>query len=469
MFKDKNKSAMYQLMKPQSWLVNLVAIATLISCHRTEPDYSLQQLENTSLLKKELALKPTLAENYQTIVDKYQAITDNRVRQLIDAISPGEMRIIFMKPDKKRKITLPICFAAPEAQEIMFAPASLLEEAALILQEYYSKCPNSNKVQIVSVVEYKDWLQLLQKEGPGTGTGDYTEKSTSYQKRVKLGNYVPPSERAMIEKDEERIKSEGGINTLFRYIAADPHSWVRLCEKNWMDSAVDIIPPQKDTESHASWSCGPNSAAKAIHMFGCHISERDYRNKFLPNVPRYFPKDTTQNVGIGIHIAGSAAILLAPFTGGASLGIALGGLGATIGSGAVILGSDSLPRNSGVSATDLGKYVTKVLPGSRSAEFWSCNKFEDCARAIRDDLERGYPVIVKWIFSPFNGHYVNVVSVELYENGLPSTFTIMDTDNCLYGLCWQDMRNLMRRDFLSAALEEKGNYDKFHLVRFRRQ
>lgn len=461
---------MHRLLKPQSWLLKFAAITLLISCHRTETHYGLQQQENQQLstldpkaLKIDLSKVPTLAVNYEEIAKKYQAISGSEVRSLIDSIPHKEVVVGILDPKTKRPMPIPAFFAAKGEQELMFVPAILLEEAALILQDYYTARSDSNKVQIISVADLEDWIVLLQKAGPGiAGSKNFDWSNVKYLAEFEKlkGN----------ETREEKPNTDGGINRFFRY-SDRPSPWVRLCRQAWMHDAVDRIPRQSDTQPHNGWSCGPNSAAKAIHMFGHNMSEAYYRNTFLPDAPRFFNRQTVSNIGEGMAVGGGSVaivgIILAPFTGGATIPLALVGYGATMGGVGLVAVGEFAPSDTGVKPENLAKHITNYLPGTKKALYKSYDDFWECAKIIRDDLRRGDPVIVFWSFSAIQAHYVNVVGVSVDNSDLPEEFVIMDTNNRLYKLNWQDMRTLMKREFAFYALTAT-TCDDYHMVRFYR-
>ena len=245
-----------------------------------------------------------------------------------------------------------------------------------------------------------------------------------------------------------------------------PNPWVRLCCKEWMHGAVDTIPPQSD-----SWSCGINSAAKGIYMFGHHMSKAEYKDKFLPNAPKSISKEKITRTGDRMMVGGTAAfcagVLLVPFTGGASLAVALPAWGTSVvGFGVSVTGGE-ISSDVGPRPKRLAKYIADYLPGNRKAEYESYNDFWTCAKYIRDNLRGGKPVIVFWAFSATKAHYINVVGVLIDENDRPEEFVVMDTDNCLYKLSWQDMQRFMKREFASYALTAT-TFNNYHLVRFYR-
>ena len=462
----------------QARLLVIVAMSFFIGCQQTDKQKLGIQATDAGLSKdkpalaldksptiKELGLEgikpPPLPENYQEIVKQYQAITGSEVREIIDSITPKEVLVGILDPDTKREMPIPACFAAPEEQELMFVPATLLEESALILQAYYNERPDSDKVQIISVSELEDWVVLLQKAGPGIA-GD---KHFNLSRLEDLGTYKKPAERD--KKPAVAYYEDGGINYFFdndRYQDSSSLKWERLCCREWMHRAVDNIPPQDD-----EWSCGINAAAKAINMFNNYIMDEDYYlNTFLANAPKSIDRNTSHEKGGKVGAAGvglmTGGILLAPFTLGTSLVLVGAGAGMAAGGTAT---QEIGKLEVGPKPRVLAKYITNSLQGSPGAVYHSYNDFGACAKHIRDDLKNGEPVIVLWIFAAMSAHYVTVVGVSLDNNDLPEKFIIMDTDNILYEVSSQDMETLMERRFASFRLFATTK-DNYHMVRFYR-
>ena len=129
---------------------------------------------------------------------------------------------------------------------------------------------------------------------------------------------------------------------------------------------------------------------------------------------------------------------------------------------------DTISSDVGPRPADLAAYITDFLPGTKGASYHSFHDFGACARAIRDDLRRGEPVIVFWAFGAALAHYVTVVGVSVDSNDDPQEFVIMDTNNCLYRYSRQEMEYLMRQDFASYVLVGATDTADYHMVRFYR-
>ena len=202
------------------------------------------------------------------------------------------------------------------------------------------------------------------------------------------------------------------------------------------------------------------------------IRENYFRNTFLEHAPKSIDKNITFENGRNIVVGGTAVygvcLLLAPFTGGASLAVGLPALGGVIAGGATATVGDAISSDVGPAPKALAKYVTGYLPGTKRARYCAYDDFWECAKVIRDDLRRGDPVIVFWSLAATSAHYVNVVGVSVDNNDLPEEFIIMDTDNRLYQLGYQDMRFLMKREFAYYALTAATTWDNYHMVRFYR-
>ena len=202
------------------------------------------------------------------------------------------------------------------------------------------------------------------------------------------------------------------------------------------------------------------------------MSETHFRNTFLPNAPRFFQRQAVSNTGQGMAIGGmsvaAAGIILAPFTGGATVPLALAGWGTAMGGVGAVAAGELAPTDTGVEPEDLAEHITNYLPDNRHARYCYYDDFWECAKKIRNDLRRGDPVIVFWSYSPTSAHYVNVVGVSVDSNDLPEEFVIMETDGSLRRLSYQDMRFLMKRQFRSYTafgILEPYNY---HIIRFYR-
>ena len=83
-------------------------------------------------------------------------------------------------------------------------------------------------------------------------------------------------------------------------------------------------------------------------------------------------------------------------------------------------------------------------------------------------MRRGDPVIAFWTYSATQAHYVNIVGVSVDNGDLPEDFAIMDTNNCLYRYNYQDMRDLMKREFTFWATVIGSTAD-YHIIRFYRE
>ena len=436
---------MKNLIQTSLWLLGALTISTIVSCKQLmiEKQELIAQQEQEDATQKEAAL-----EEQQDIVPQEAIpwpIPSAKVKQFIEAIPPGEALLVMIRPEyfQKRGIQFPAVFHEHDGQEFMFALEDVMDDAAKRLQDYYSQCPSNNTMQLVPVADPADLQQIAWKTSPGAAG-----KKNLNIKRQYLG------------------EGKEGVNEFFR-LRDSPYPWIRLCKKAWMHDAVDYIPAQEE-----KWSCGPNSAAKAIHLFGENISKSTYRSAFRPSAPRKFSKERTRSTGVNVTTTGAVMMiaggLLAPFTGGGSLALTLGLGGAglnVVGAGTATVG-EYAPSDSGVTPKDLAKHVTRYLPGSKYAKHKSYNDFWECAKDIRADMRRGDPVIVFWTYTATQAHYVNIVGVSVDKKDLPEDFVIMDTDNCLHRYNYKDMRYLMKREFATWAFA--AGTDDYHIIRFYR-
>lgn len=498
---------MNQYFKLQARLLGIVAMTFFIGCQQTDKSKLGVQATEAGLSQDKLAIElnksptvkglnlegiktPPLPDNYQEVVEKYQVITGGKVRQIIDTIS--EVLVNILDPETKREMPIPACFANWNNEEVMFVPALLLEESALLIQDYYNERPDSDKVQIISVENLADWLQLLQKAGPGMAAPPKTSVNAR-QTYILKTDYEQPTGNRSIYSD-----TDGGINKFFDgRDYADPseyeyyeeirkerrffrthykrytkrrlknyYKWIRLCRREWMHNAVDIIPRQDDIAWGKDWSCGPTSAAKAIRMFGYDMSRNYYINPFLEKAPnRHNVQITTgQNVAVGGYVVAGIGILLAPFTGGVSAIVGHGaGMGMMVGGGIAIANA---PSPGGVPIRNLVRYITDYLPGNRRAIYNSYDDWAECAKAIRDDIQQGDPVIITQIFTATHGHYLNVVGVKVDSSNTPVAFMLMEVDNHLREISYEDMEYLMERKYRSWV--ESLSSRNYHMIRFYR-
>ena len=389
-------------------------------------------------------------------LSKATTTVDTKVNDLVEDIPKGEVLVslVPVPNEKDEEKEVPLCFCEYDGKEYMFAPQSVLMEARKCLEAVGKE---GKKMKLLVVEDVNVWVKLIQKAGPGIAG----KKSNVPSGRL-LWYFRPKSERY-----GEFAGYDGGIETLFRY-SDNPCPWSRLCCKSWMLDAINEIPRQSDDPYHEGWSCGVNSAAKAIHLFGKSMSTAYYRNTFMPHAPRDITRSTMnktgQRMGVGGAVTFGTGLLLAPFTGGASIPVALTGWGVSAAGAATQVVGEALPTDSGVRPTKLAKHISNYL-SSGYASCCSRDDFWECARVIRDDVRRGDPVIVLWVYRVTAAHYVNVVAVSVDSNDEPEDFVIMDTNNCLYRYTWQEMKYLMKREFaIWAAILQST--DDYHFIRF---
>ena len=280
---------MRSLLKAKAWLMSLMTIAVLLSCQQSfiEPC-------NLLIEEEEAATQEASAtEESKDIVpaeDIPWPIAGAKVKQFIEAIPPGEALLVMIRPEyfRKRGIQFPVVFHEHSGQEFMFALEDVLEDAAKYLQDYYSKCPSSHKMQLVPVADPTDLRQIAWKTSPGAAGSKNLNIQRDY-----LG------------------EEEKGVEKFFNLKDA-PYPWTRLCSQGLMRYALRVTPTQEQSKPHDGWCCGVTSAAKAINMLpGVSMDEAYYRDSFLPNAPRIFTKKGAEETGGKMGAIGGALACLA--------------------------------------------------------------------------------------------------------------------------------------------------------------
>ncbi|XWN34838.1 MAG: hypothetical protein ROO73_04520 [Roseivirga sp.] len=365
-------------------------------------------------------------------------IADAQAKQLINAIPPGEVLAVVVRPGffAQKGLAFPAVFHESNRQQFMFALQEAMQDAAQYLQDYYRNHPGGSGMQLVPITDTADFGEIACKTSPGAGG--------------------------------RKAEVRGRLMSLDEFfgLTDSPYPWSRICCKSWMQDAVRCIPRQDDL-----WSCGVNSAGKAIHLFGENMSEDRYRDSFLANAP------TVLNcIERGCNMT-ATAINVSPW--GYLFPFAASAISRevrAVGTAVRVSAYATFSSDSGITPADLAAHTTHYLPGSKRARHCSYDSFWDCAKVVRDDIRRGDPVIVLWIFSWKDAHYVNVVGVSVDSSDLPEEFVIMDTnhsrgtdgyENCLKRYSWRDMRHLMEREYVSWATI-LGSTDDYHIIRFYR-
>ena len=201
--------------------------------------------------------------------------------------------------------------------------------------------------------------------------------------------------------------------------------------------AAHLKIPSQNSDSDWTWSCGPNSAARALCLWGHNFDTESY-NRFKAKCPKICGRPNT---------SGNQKLL--EFWGAFTLGIA-----------PMIV--SNLP-DVGPTPSQLAAYITRCLPEGQYAYSKTYDSFEECAQAIKDAIGRRdpAPVIAFLVLAWHHMQYTPVVGVRLDSSNEIISFALLDTTKALQEVSYEEMRYQM--DTSGSVM--RGPYN---LVRFYR-
>lgn len=169
-----------------------------------------------------------------------------------------------------------------------------------------------------------------------------------------------------------------------------------------------------------SWSCGPNSGLRALHLLGATTYDYD---SFIDCCPKTICKDTTIKKGSNSMFAGigltALGLVFAPITGGASL---LPGAAFTVGGAATAVTGGVISSDVGPKPAGLADYLTRCMKRFRAK-----HNTENSAASIAKDIDWGYPRIVLFVMETDAAHYMNVIGYKKNKQGIEG-FVLLDTN-----------------------------------------
>lgn len=231
-----------------------------------------------------------------------------------------------------------------------------------------------------------------------------------------------------------------------------PITWTMVSSKSQINKAYSSIKSQGSCGSDSSWSCGPNSAARAMILWGYTL------NYGYDDVLRKCPKTMCRKKGHEHYKKAKSAMkwgyIFAPLTLGASM--AATSIPATI----HMAGAAANSADVGPSPGMLAQFITQYMHKGR-AFHTKYNSFSDCANAIANDMKAGDPVIAVFIYSLTKQHYVNVIGATKDNNGGITDFAILDTYQKTFYHSYGNMDYLMNSIGILP-----GTYGKYNIIRF---
>ena len=335
-----------------------------------------------------------------------------KARQLIEAIPPGEALAIMINDEwlNAKGISAEGLLAAFHKQEqapdqCLFVLSEALQESAEALQAYHAAHPQAPPTQLVPLHNAEDLIKVLSKSAAGAAGG----KKHSMEFIYSSPNYYG--------FDNEVFSKEG---------------WQRLSSRQILNAQLNI--PSQGSDRDREWSCSPNSAARALCIWGYDFDTASYK-EFKSRCPKTFGSPNTT--------AGRNATAIAGFL---TLGI-------------VPLIVCNLP-DVGPNPSELAGYITDYLPAGRHASRKTYDSFVACANAIREDIDVGDPVIAFFVFRWDAMHYANVIGVRLdSSNANIISFALLDTTRDFKEVGYEEMRYQMH----TAGSVMRGPYN---LIRF---
>lgn len=352
-------------------------------------------------------------------------------KQLIGSIGQNEVLCIVMKPEDfgiNAKNFLAVLNEGDNGK-IFFVMQQAMQDLGPILQQYYRQNPVS--MRVIKVANPYDFRTLTAKTGTGAGTN-----KSNYR-----GEYIGNTYEAFAEC----IKRFDNVKTL-------DLSSIRL--------AIALIPEQAD-----EWSCGPNSAARALiladktHNQGSHNwNETNDFNVFLNNCPKSI--DVTQGID---NIARSSSIAIGTFIGIFNRSLATSVM-ANISQVALSLPTVCTTK-AGPSPHRLSSYINSHLPSTYKCSIvCSYDNFADCANAIIQDMSMQDPVIAFFLYGPTTWHYANIVAT---TGSSSVNFIVLDTNKWLKSLDYDNMEHLIRNDYsLLTYFGCSKDIRKYTIIRF---
>ena len=358
-------------------------------------------------------------------------------KQLIGAMVPGEVLCVAITPEHFQDLGLNFngfvaALHGSDQEKICFIMKQVMQDLAPILQQYYTQSPDV--IRVVEVEDCCDFKDLSDKTGVGAGT----IKSNHENRATWIGTY---------RNFYDCINYTSGWKTL---------------DKEKIQSALEQVPSQAE-----SWSCGPNSAARALILAGRSISQFDI---FLRNCPRGSEvarkkAKVVTGAGIGAFIGGA---LLTAIPGAAPIGAAILATGWGSAMGGMVTQGIADSYTTGPSPHYLSEYINQHLPCAQysKSKVFSYESFSSCATAIIDDIKDGDPVIAFFLYEPILWHYANVVATQ----GNGDKFMILETKQYFEWLNYSDMEDLMRNDYgFLTFFGCKGHIGKYNIIRFYRK
>ncbi len=189
------------------------------------------------------------------------------------------------------------------------------------------------------------------------------------------------------------------------------------------------------------WSCGLNSAARAIMLINNDLNF--CYNTWVKESPRYINETIMskkmQKIGFGTFCLSN---LLGGFfffkLGGMSFlfASAFGTLGFSIGLVGLIINNKKLKEKLTVGPCPLHlvSYINNYLcnKSEYKAKFHTFRNFKYFSHYIVTCLKLGFPVIVLMIYGPQSMHYLNIVGIEYDHEGNIKEYIVLDTDGEFY-------------------------------------